>query len=173
MSFGVAGLMIAGKDGMVRTMLFEKKEDGARVLKPVWWRQASFTLFLLLLWTFFYAVEFKEDWEWLGWTSRILAGVTAGFGLFDQAFVWSRLRVDGEGCSLRGWFRRVDLLWEELEAFELRDYAGKPLVVARLTKKAGRKRKTAEGLLPFPCAFGRSVEEVFKELEELRKRRGR
>ena len=169
--FGLAGLMRAGKGGMVRTMLFEKKEDGACVLKPVWWRQASFTLFLLLLWAFFYAVEFKEGWGWLGWSARILAGATAGFGLFDQAFGWSRLRVDAHGCSLRGWFRRADLLWEELEAFELREYAYKPLVVARLTKKANRKRKATDGLLPYPCAFGRPAEEVFKELEELRKRR--
>ena len=88
----------------------KKREDEVIVFKPVWWRQAAFTLFLFLVAIFFQALRFDQPL-----LSNVFLGVTvfiafaASLNLLDQCFVWSRLRIDHKGYSLRAWFRRIEL----------------------------------------------------------------
>ena len=77
--------------------------------------------------------------------------------LLDQIFEWSRLRVDENGFSLRGWFRNQQIKHHEIEDFELVEYAGKKLLAVIL-----KKSTNTEQSLPFPCCFGHPVEEVLK-----------
>ena len=134
------------------------------VIKPVWWRQAGLTLFLLLVAVFFSAIGYVGIV--LSWVGTVSCGLVAVLSLLDQLFGWSRLRVDEKGFSLRGWFRRLDLLRDEVEGFELSEYVSRKLIIARLTMAAAEARSLDQDLLPFPCAFGRPVEEVLKQLQK-------
>ena len=139
------------------------------VVKSVWWRQLGLTLFLLLLGVFFAFIGYVGIV--VSWFGTVLIGLVTALSLLDQVFGWSRLRIDDKGYSLRGWFRRVELRRDEVEEFVLRQYLNRQLILVLLTEQAARERSLEDRLLPFPCAFGRPVEEIFETLKKSLERR--
>jgi hypothetical protein len=133
-----------------------------KVIKPVGWRQTGFTIFLLLCGFFFAFIDFLGlGVSWLGTIVLTLAGLLS---LLDQVFEWSRLKIDGEGYHLRGWWRRQSFRHEEIEGFESENYVKRKLIVLVLKPKAQAERGLEDPLVVFPCAFGRPVEAVIETL---------
>ena len=140
-----------------------KKKD-ATVIKPVGWRQTGFTIFLLLCGFFFAFIDFLGlAVSWACTISLALAGL---LNLFDQLFEWSRLKIDGEGYHLRGWWRRQSFRHGEIEGFEIEEYAKRKLVVLVLKPKAQAERGLEDPRVAFPCAFGRPVDTVLETLQD-------
>ena len=134
-----------------------------KVIKPVGWRQTGFTIFLLLCGFFFAFIDFLGlGVSLLGAIVLTLVGL---LNLLDQVFEWSRLKIDGEGYHLRGWWRRQSFRHQEIESFETEDYAKRKLIVLVLKPKAQAERGLEDPLVAFPCAFGRPVEEVIETLK--------
>jgi hypothetical protein len=132
------------------------------VVKPIWWRQLAFSLFLLLLGAFFRMLTFEvEAFSWIG---GVVCGVVGVLSLLDQMFEWSRLRIDEKGYSLRGWFRRLELRKDEVDEFVLNNYMNRDLILVRLTETAALERSLENCEIPFSCSFGRSAREVFETL---------
>ena len=132
------------------------------VVKPIWWRQLAFSLFLVLLGAFFWMLTFEvEAFSWIG---RVVFGVVGVLSLLDQMFEWSRLRIDEKGYSLRGWFRRLELRKDEVEEFVLKNYMNRDLILVRLTETAALERSLENREIPFSCSFGRPVSDVFETL---------
>ena len=130
------------------------------VVKPIWWRQACFTLFLLVVAAFFAVVNrFGPVVSWVG---TLLTGLICLLSLLDQIFEWSRLKIDDRGYSLRGWFRNLWIDHHEIVDFHLVEFAGKKLLSVELKKDARLARNLDDQPLPFPCCFGRPVEDVLK-----------
>jgi len=140
-----------------------KKSQGLDiVVKPIWWRQLALTLFLALLGAFFGMLTFEV--EAFNWIARVVFAVLAALSLLDQVFEWSRLRIDEQGYSLRGWFRRLELRKNEVEEFVLKNYMNRDLILVRLTEAAAVERSLENSEVPFPCSFGRPPGEVFETL---------
>jgi hypothetical protein len=132
------------------------------VVKPIWWRQLAFSLFLLLLGAFFRMLTFEvEAFSWIG---GVVCGVVGVLSLLDQMFEWSRLRIDEKGYSLRGWFRRLELRKDEVDEFVLNNYMNRDLILVRLTETAALERSLENCEIPFSCSFGRPAREVFETL---------
>jgi hypothetical protein len=130
------------------------------VVKPIGWRQACFTLFLLVVAAFFAVVNrFGPVVSWVG---TLLTGLVCLLSLLDQIFEWSRLKIDERGYSLRGWFRNLWIDHHEIVDFHLVEFAGKKLLSVELKKDARLARNLDDQPLPFPCCFGRPVEDVLK-----------
>ena len=130
------------------------------VVKPIGWRQACFTLFLLVVAAFFAVVNrFGPVVSWVG---TLLTGLICLLSLLDQIFEWSRLKIDDRGYSLRGWFRNLWIDHYEIVDFHLVEFAGKKLLSVELKKDARLARNLDDQPLPFPCCFGRPVEDVLK-----------
>ena len=128
------------------------------VVKPIGWRQACFTLFLLVVAAFFAVVNrFGPIVSWVG---TLLTGLVCLLSLLDQVFEWSRLKIDERGYSLRGWFRNLCIQHHEIVDFHLVEFAGKKLLSVELKKEARLARNLGDQSLPFPCCFGRPSEEV-------------
>ena len=133
------------------------------MVKPIWWRQLAFSLFLALLGAFFWMLTFQvEAFNWLG---RIFFGVLAMLSLLDQMFEWSRLRIDEKGYSLKGWVRRLELRKDEVEEFVLKNYVNRDLILVRLTDQAALERSLENPEIPFPCTFGRPADDVLERLK--------
>ena len=130
------------------------------MVKPIGWRQACFTLFLLVVAAFFAVVNrFGPVVSWVG---TLLTGLICLLSLLDQIFEWSRLKIDDRGYSLRGWFRNLWIDHHEIVDFQLVEFAGKKLLSVELKKDARLARNLDDQPLPFPCCFGRPVEDVLK-----------
>ena len=141
-----------------------KRHQGrAVVVKPIWWRQLAFSLFLALLGAFFWMLTFQV--EAFNWTGRIVFGVLAMLSLLDQMFEWSRLRIDEKGYSLKGWVRRLELRKDEVEEFVLKNYVNRDLILVRLTDQAALDRSLENREIPFPCTFGRPADDVLETLK--------
>ena len=141
-----------------------KGEQDEVIIKPVLWRQAGFTLFLLVVAAFFSMVSYVGIFfSWLGTIVFFLLGL---LNLLDQIFEWSRLKINKDGYSYRGWWRRQHYKHEEIESFSSEIYAGRPLIVVQLRKKALNLRGLEEKPIAFPCSFGRPVEDVLKTLKK-------
>ena len=143
------------------------------VIKPIGWRQTGFTIFLFLCGFFFVFIgSFKgilgTGVSWAGTVILTLAGL---LNLFDQLFEWSRLKIDGEGYHLRGWWSRQSFRHGEIEGFEIEEYAKRKLIVLVLKPKAQAERGLEDPLVAFPCAFGRPVEEVIETLKDSLKKK--
>lgn len=136
--------------------------DEVIVVKPAWWRQLAFTLFLVVM-AFFFAA-FDSGLTPLNYGCVTVIGTFALLNLFDQLFAWSRLRIDSQGYSLRSWFRRIELRRDEVEDFLFSEYLGRKLILVKLSETAARERGLAKPEMPYPCRFGRSVDEVFETL---------
>ena len=141
-----------------------KKSQGLDiVVKPIWWRQLALTLFLAVLGAFFGMLTFEV--EAINWIARVVFAVLAALSLLDQMFEWSRLRIDEQGYSLRGWFRRLELRKNEVEEFVLKNYMNRDLILVRLTEAAAVERSLENSEVPFPCSFGRPVDDVYEVLK--------
>jgi hypothetical protein len=136
--------------------------DEVIVIKPAWWRQLAFTLFLFVMVLFFAVLNFGL--RPINYGCVTVIGAFALLNLFDQLFAWSRLRIDSHGYSLRSWFRRVELRRDEVADFLFSEYMGRKLILVKLTESAARERGLAKPEMPYPCRFGRPVDEVFETL---------
>lgn len=135
-------------------------KDAVEIIKPIWWRQACFTLFLFVIAALFAMVSrFGLVVSWLG---TIIMGTISMLSLFDQIFEWSRLKIDHKGFSLRGWFRNQNIKHFEIEDFKIMEFAGKKLLTVVLKDHARESRKLPDQPIPFPCCFGRSVDQVLE-----------
>jgi hypothetical protein len=130
------------------------------LIKPIWWRQAFFTLFLLVVTGFFAVVtSFGPVFSWVG---TIVMGLMTLLSFLDQIFEWSRLKIDHRGYSLRGWFRNQMIEHHEIDDFKIDELAGKKLLTVVLQKHALKARKLPYQPVPFPCTYGQPIEEVLK-----------
>ena len=115
-------------------MLKRGKREDVTIIKPIGWRQAAFTFFLLLCALFFvlsgtFSKTLGESVSLLGTIILALAGL---LNVLDQLFEWSRLKIDPEGFHLRSWWRKECFRHEEIKDFELEDYINRKLIVAVL-----------------------------------------
>ena len=90
--------------------------------------------------------------------------ITFLLNLFDQLFCWSRLKIDREGYDLRTWWIRKKFAHYEIKSFELGQYMHRKLIVIQLKKSKTRPEHMQR--VPFPCSFGRAVDEVLSELND-------
>ncbi len=134
--------------------------DEVIVIKPVWWRQACFTLFLFILAIFFSFVGYFGPL--FSWAGTIFMTLVSVLSLLDQIFEWSRLRIDREGYSLRGWFRNQFFAHHEIKDFKIVEFTGKKLLAVEFKDQVRKDRGLTDQPIPFPCCFGRSIDEVFK-----------
>ena len=141
-----------------------RKGDDAVIIKAVWWRQAALTLFLFVCGFFFAFIDYVGPI--ISWVSTILFGILFLLSLLDQLVKWSRLRIDEEGYDLRTWFKRQRFRHEEIDSFSSQTYLNRQLIVLKLRKQALEKFKLEDPEVPFPCAFGRPVEDVLKQLQD-------
>ncbi len=138
--------------------------EGVVVIKTVWWRHACYTLFLFIVASFFafvgrYGLLFS-------WTGTLLVGFFGLLSLLDQVFEWSRLRIDRDGFSLRGWLRNHSYAHHEIGNFEIIEFAGKRLLAINLSEEARKRRNLSSQPIPFPCNFGRPIDEVLNLLRK-------
>ena len=130
------------------------------VIKPIGWRQACFTLFLLVVAGFFAVVtRFGPIFSWVG---TLFMALMTLLSVLDQIFEWSRLKIDRNGYSLRGWFRRQHFAHHEIEDFKIHEFAGKKLLTVELKDHARESRNLPDEPIPFPCCFGRPVDQVLQ-----------
>lgn len=155
-------------------MLKRGKKEDVTVIKPIGWRQAAFTFFLLLCALFFVlSGTFSETLgESVSLLCTIILTLAGLLNVLDQLFEWSRLRIDSEGFHLRSWWRKESFRHDEIKDFELETYINRMLVVAVLKESAAEFRGVNERL-SFPCTFGRPAEPILKTLrEKLKKHSG-
>ena len=108
-------------------MKVKTKGDQKQVIvKPVLWRQAAFTLFLCVTAAFFSMVNYFG--VLFSWLAMIVFLTLALLNLLDQLFQWSRLLIDADGYSFRGWWRKQHYRHEEIESFDTKIYAARPLI---------------------------------------------
>ena len=135
-------------------------KNGILIIKPIGWRQACFSLFLLIISAFFAIISrYGLLVSWLGTISMLLLSLLS---VLDQVLEWSRLKVDSRGFWLRGWFRNQRFEHHEIEDFKIHEFTGKKLLTVVLKEHARRSRKLPDQPIPFPCCFGRPIEEVLK-----------
>jgi hypothetical protein len=134
------------------------------VIKPVNWRQLAFSGFLFMTAFFFSVVgNIGVFFSWLGTIGFAIFGL---LNLLDFFFEWSRLLINKDGYNLRGWWRRQHFRHEEIESFASEKYGGRLLLTVKLKKNALQNRGLKEEPIPFPCSFGRPVEEVLEVLKK-------
>ena len=151
-----------------------RKKDPT-VIKPIGWRQAAFTFFLLLCALFFvlsgtFSKTLGEEVSLFGTVVLALAGL---LNLLDQLFEWSRLKIDPEGFHLRSWWRKESFRHDEIKDFEEEVYINRKLIVVVLKKSTVESKGLSSDRIPFPCTFGRHAEPILKTLrEKLKKHSG-
>ena len=128
------------------------------IIKPVWWRHACFTLFLFVVAVFFSFVG--HFGPLISWAGTIIMSIVSLLSLLDQIFEWSRLCIDQKGYHLRGWFKNHFFAHYEIENFEVVEYSGKKLLTVNLTAGTRERLNLPDQPLPFPCSFGRPVNEI-------------
>ena len=134
------------------------------IIKAVWWRQLALTLFLFVCGFFFAFIDYVG--LVVSWVCTILFGVLFVLSLLDQLLQWSRLRIDENGYDLRTWFKRQRYRHEEIESFTSQTYLNRELIILKLRQQALEKYNLEESEMPFPCAFGRAVEDVLTQLQK-------
>tara|TARA_E500000178_G_scaffold57385_1_gene53920 strand:+ start:324 stop:797 length:474 start_codon:yes stop_codon:yes gene_type:complete len=132
------------------------------VIKPIWWRQLGFTLFLFICSIYFAFMDFLGPIA--GWIITVLVLVISILNFADQLLTWSRLRIDRDGFDLRTWWGRKKVPHQNIESIEWEEYMNRKLIILRLKSPVGDKEEKKE--IPFPCAFGRPVDEVIKVLRD-------
>ena len=140
-----------------------KRSELRVVIKPVNWRQFAFTMFLFitafLLFCELYRSVFqlvRDDLFHCFWIIKFIGLV----------FEWSRLLINKDGYQLRGWWRKQHFRHEEIESFSSENYGGRKLITLHLKQKARDNRKLNHDPIPFPCTFGRPIEDVLSILRE-------
>lgn len=148
---------------MASTLMKKKKNSHGKksnqiVIGPIWWRQLCFSLFILILGLFFAFVStFGELASWVGTLVMISLAI---LNFLDQLVSWSSLRIDKSGYKLQTWWRRKNYAHYEIKDFETREYAQRKLIVVILKQNVVQRSDQSSEVVPFPCAFGRPVEEV-------------
>lgn len=100
----------------------------------------------------------------MSWLITLVMLISATLNLLDQILSWSRLKIDHNGYDLRTWWSRKKYAHQEIKSFELDHYMHRQLIFINFKKS---KDSTSEKLsLPFPCAFGRPVEDIFEILKK-------
>jgi hypothetical protein len=132
------------------------------VIKPIWWRQLGFTLFLFICSIYFAFMDFLGPLA--GWIITVLVLVISILNFADQLLTWSRLRIDRDGFDLRTWWGRKKVPHQNIQSIEWEEYMNRKLIILRLKSPVGDKEEKKE--IPFPCAFGRPVDEVIKVLRD-------
>ena len=141
-----------------------RKADDLIIIRSIWWRQSALTLFLLVAALVFAFIDYVGPI--ISWACTILFGLTFILSLFDQVFVWSRLRIDEDGYDLRTWFRRLKYRHQDIDRFTSQIYLNRELIILKLKKEAVEKYQLPQDEIPFPCSFGRIVEDIMKQLNE-------
>lgn len=140
-------------------MKFIKKVDPKEVvIKPVVWRQMAYTLFLCLTAVFFSMVSYFG--VIFSWFATIVFSILGLLNVLDQLFEWSRLLINRDGYCYRGWWRKQHYRHEEIESFSSEIYAGRPLILVNLKKKAQLNWGLKDEPIAFPCSFGRPIDDV-------------
>lgn len=134
------------------------------IIKAVVWRQSALTLFLLVCTFVFAFIDYVGPL--ISWVCTILFGILFVLSLLDQLLQWSRLRIDETGYDLRTWFKRQRYRHEEIESFTSQTYLNRELIILKLRQQALEKYNLEESEIPFPCAFGRAVEDVLTQLQK-------
>jgi len=139
---------------------FKKKEGGREIviIKSVWWRQLCFSLFILICGIFFAFVDFLGIIG--GWIGTLSLLIFAFLNLGDQLIGWSRLKIDQDGYDLRTWWTRKKFLHQEIDRFDLQEFLKKKLIVVLLKERSGDYANSEP--IPFPCSFGRPVDEIYE-----------
>lgn len=140
-----------------------KRSADVVVVKPIWWRQFFFSLFIFVL-SFYFAFVSKFG-ELTSWVLFLVSASIALLNFIDQLCSWSSLRIDKDGYFLRTWWRKKKFAHYEIKDFDTREYAGRKLIVVRLKENFVEKIGQGEEIIPFPCTFGRPVEEVLAKLK--------
>ena len=148
---------------MKKTKGFQKG-NGPIVIKAVFWRQSALTLFLLVCTFVFAFIDYVGPL--ISWVCTILFGILFVLSLLDQLLQWSRLRIDETGYDLRTWFKRQRYRHEEIESFTSQTYLNRELIILKLRQQALEKYNLKDSEVPFPCAFGRAVEDVLTQLQK-------
>lgn len=141
-----------------------RKGDIPIIIRSIWWRQSALTLFLLVAALVFAFIDYVGPI--ISWICTVLFGLTFILSLLDQVFVWSRLRIDGDGYDLRTWFRRVKYRHQDIDSFTSQIYLNRELIILKLKKQAVEKYQLSQDEIPFPCSFGRIVEDIMKQLNK-------
>ena len=141
-----------------------RKGDDQVIIKAVVWRQSALTLFLLVCAVVFAFIDYVGPL--ISWVFTILFGILFVLSLLDQLLQWSRLRIDETGYDLRTWFKRQKYRHEEIESFTSQTYLNRELIILKLRQQALEKYNLEESEIPFPCAFGRAVEDVLIQVQK-------
>ena len=141
-----------------------RKGDIPIIIRSIWWRQSALTFFLLVAALVFAFIDYVGPI--ISWICTVLFGLTFILSLLDQVFVWSRLRIDGDGYDLRTWFRRVKYRHQDIDSFTSQIYLNRELIILKLKKQAVEKYQLSQNEIPFPCSFGRIVEDIIKQLNK-------
>ena len=99
-----------------------------------------------------------------GWIITVAVLVISILNFADQLLTWSRLRIDRDGFDLRTWWGRKKVPHQNIESFEWEEYMNRKLIMVRMRSPIGEEQASKE--IPFPCAFGRPVDEVIKVLRD-------
>ena len=99
-----------------------------------------------------------------GWIITVVVLVISILNFADQLLTWSRLRIDRDGFDLRTWWGRKKVPHQNIQSIEWEEYMNRKLIILRLKSPVGDKEEKKE--IPFPCAFGRPVDEVIKVLRD-------
>ena len=134
------------------------------IIKAVWWRQLALTLFLFLCGFFFAFIDYVG--LVVSWVCTILFGVLFVLSLLDQLLQWSRLRIDENGYDLRTWFKHQRYRHEEIEEITSKTYLNRELIIFKLRKNLVKKDNLPQNEIPFPCPFGRPVEDILAQLRK-------
>ena len=115
-----------------------RKADIPIIIRSIWWRQSALTLFLLVAALVFAFIDYVGPI--ISWICTVLFGLTFILSLLDQVFVWSRLRIDGDGYDLRTWFRRVKYRHQDIDSFTSQIYLNRELIIFMIFLKCQIKK---------------------------------
>ena len=141
-----------------------RKGDDPVIIKAVVWRQSALTLFLFVCAFFFALIDYVGPA--VSWVCTIFFGLFFMLSFLDQLLQWSRLRIDEHGYDLRTWLKRQKYHHEEIESFSSRAYLNRRLIILQLKRHAVEKLKLHDPEIPFPCSFGRPVDDVLALLQK-------
>ena len=149
---------------MKKDQLSREIQNTKVLIKPIWWRQSLFSLFILVLGFYFAFVSyFGEFASWFGMLTFVTFAV---LNFLELLCSWSCLRIDDDGYFLRTWWRRKGFAHHEIKDFETREYANRKLIVVLLKEKLVQETVQEGETIPFPCTFGRPAEEVLELLKK-------
>ena len=73
--------------------------------------------------------------------------------LLDQIFEWSRLKIDRNGYSLRGWFRHQSFAHHEIQDFQIVEFTGKKLLAVEFKELGPKRTRPSRPACSVPLLF--------------------